>query len=134
MRVRDINDQRSDLYGQLAAVLEKIARDAKNVQNYINERKKTEQTLISLKEEALRVAATLDEIDVGSAKRVRELERREARRFALQQSLQDNEVSYRARKSITKDAYESTKSDLEKQFELADEEVGLQISEITDSL
>jgi len=134
--VRDISDQRGDAYALLSAVLDKLAKDPKNHQTHINERKKAEQTLSNLRDESSRAAAALDDVNAGYAKRVRELERREAARFAAAQQLQELEVTYRVRKAstYTKDLYERQKSEFEDLFSAADEEYAIQLADIAESL
>jgi oligosaccharyltransferase complex subunit alpha (ribophorin I) len=125
-RVRDIHEERSDLQ-QAAANKAASGKTAAAVQ----ERKKAETTFNATHKEVQKIEAELEELHVGVATKVKQLERKEREKQSLLNDLVQNEEINQDRKGNS-NVYEAKKTQLQKAFAKVDEEVEDLVYELTE--
>jgi len=133
LQLRDIFDQRAEQHANLADALSKYLK-TKNSAAYLAEKKAAETALTNIASQVQSLAAHLDDVAVDFARKVRELEKKELKKAGLEQQIQENETSYKVKRSIQKDAYEATKESLEKQFTAVDDEIEGLVADLTEHL
>jgi len=76
----------------------------------------------------------LDEVDVETAKKVREVEKKEEKKTLNQEQIHQNEINYRIHKRIPKPNYEESKAEYERFYSNVDEEIEGLVSDLTENL
>jgi len=100
----------------------------------IAKRKKIETSFHQVKRDLSKVIAELEEVDVESARRIRELERKEEKKTTTQEQIHQNEINYKIHKRIQKSNYEELKAEYERLYSNVDEEIEGIITDLTENL
>jgi oligosaccharyltransferase complex subunit alpha (ribophorin I) len=127
-KVKDIHEERSELQEQAA----KKALSGKT-QAAVQERKKAEATFNATHKEVQKVETELEELNLGLATKLKQLERKEREKQSLLDDLVQNEVSNQDRK-VSSNVYDTKKAQLQKALAKTDEEVEDLLYELTEEL
>jgi oligosaccharyltransferase complex subunit alpha (ribophorin I) len=127
-KVKDIHEERSELQEQAA----KKALSGKT-QAAVQERKKAEATFNATHKEVQKVETELEELNLGLATKLKQLERKEREKQSLLDDLVQNEVSNQDRK-VPSNVYDTKKAQLQKALAKTDEEVEDLVYELTEEL
>jgi len=127
-KIRDFFEQRSEAHSSLDSALAKF----KTEKQYNEDRKKAEFNLNLLKKEVQKALSEAEGLSVDLSRQVRDLEIKEEKKLQYQLQLHDNEIKYRVQKIISKDVYEEQKSQLEKSYSAADEDVENSLADLTE--
>jgi oligosaccharyltransferase complex subunit alpha (ribophorin I) len=133
LRVKDLVEQRAEHHEALDDALSKAIK-GKNVQPYTSDRQRVENLLNQIRKEVLKLITEAEGVDGDATRRLREVEKREETKAKSQAQLHDLEISFRFRKTVTKTTYDSTKDELEKALNTADEELESLVSDLTSGL
>jgi len=133
LRVKDLVEQRSEIHESLDSALSKAIK-SKNVQTYTTDRQRIENILSQIRKEFLKLITETEEVDGDATRKLRDVERKEENKTKSQIQLHELEIAHRFKKSITKIVYDDSKTEYEKAFNNADEELESLVSDLTGSL
>jgi len=86
------------------------------------------------KKEVQKIVVEAEELDGEVARKLRDIEKKEERKIDCQLKLHDIEISHRFKKQMTAKDYEDSKSEYEKLYNSAEEDLESLTSDLTENL
>lgn len=132
-RFKDFTDQRAEQHSQLDSALNKLWKSRSESQ-YNTDRRKLEQNLQVIKKEIGKIIIELEEVDIESSRKIRDLEKKQDKKALQQDQVHQNEINYRISKKIPKSTYEDLKTEYERLYSAIDEEIELIVNDLIENL
>jgi len=133
LRVKDLLDQRADHHHTLDSALTKAIK-SKNHQSYVTDKQRVDNNLSNIRRDIIKSIAEADDLDGEVARKLKEIEKKEEIKTRNQQLLHEVEVAQRFKKTPSKGISEDSKSDYEKAFNTADEELESLVNDLFEDL